>query len=425
MVSTASSTVSAVESSIQLDSDDSALVRLQVSTDANDISLIENLPFLWTLGNATNGVSSSNGISNVQANGFLEKNVDYPGGGEIVFDYDSANAPFWMFMSPSSITIDLLPFPEENTNGGETNTGNNATEPSPDPDLIALILDCGDIEWSIPDNSTKWAGNPAKNIRECSIYNSNQVTVFVEMDLDLSVQGVEIDGDLGSSFSLFSNETRSLTLTVRDSGSFRDGTIELTFEINAPDFIQNSSSISLNFSFTADEIQVDNSDSNGEESSSDNSMMIVAAISVGVLLALIAGVVILRRSTDDEDDEDDMDEKLGSIPLAVSGDANQTGFDSDIPKGVPLDELMRQGKKPAPVSMKGRRKSKENEEEEPEIEEEEPEIEEEEPEIEEEDDYTKSDDYHVDEDGTEWWKDEVGVWWWRGPDDEEWSEYVD
>ena len=43
----------------------------------------------------------------------------------------------------------------------------------------------------------------------------------------------------------------------------------------------------------------------------------------------------------------------------------------------------------------------------------------------EEEDYTQSDDYHVDEDGTEWWKDEVGVWWWRGPDDEEWSEYVD
>ena len=37
----------------------------------------------------------------------------------------------------------------------------------------------------------------------------------------------------------------------------------------------------------------------------------------------------------------------------------------------------------------------------------------------------KEEHVYVDEDGTEWWKDEVGVWWWRGPDDEEWSEYAD
>ncbi|MEC7601934.1 MAG: hypothetical protein VYB83_03900, partial [Candidatus Thermoplasmatota archaeon] len=427
MVSTASSIVSAVQSSIELDSDDAALVRLQVSTEANDISLIEGLPFLWTLGNATNGVSSSNGISTVQANGFVEKNVDYPGGGEIVFDYDSENAPFWMFMSPSSVTIDLLPFPEENNNGGGQNSGNNTANTIPDPELISLSIDCGETQWSIPDNSSKWLAD--ENIRSCSMINSNEVTVFVEMDLDLSVQGVEIDGDLGSSFSLFSNETRSLKLTLRDSGSFRDGTIELSFEITAPDYIQNSSEISLNFSFTSDEVQADPSNSNDLASSSDNSIIIVGAISVGVILALAIGVILLRRSgsgEDEEDEEDDSDGKMGSIPLAVSGDASQTGFDSDIPKGVPLDELMKQGKRPAPVSMKGRRKLTEKEEEEPEVEEEEePEVEEEEePEVEEED-YTKSEDYHVDDDGTEWWKDELGVWWWRGPDDEEWSEYSD
>ena len=400
MVSTASSTVSAVQSSIQLDSDDSALVRLQVNTHANDISLIEGLPFLWTLGNATNGVSSSNGNSTVQANGFLEKSVDYPGGGEIVFDYDSQRAPFWMFMAPSSITVDLLPFPEENNNGGNQNSGNNATNPTPNPELISLSIDCGETPWSIPDNSSKWLAN--ENIRSCSIINPNEVTVFVEMELDLSVQGVEIDADLGSSFSLFSNETRTLSLTVRDSGSFRDGIIELSLEIAAPDYVQNTTMISLNFSFTSDNIQTIPPNSGDLVSSSDNTMIIVGAISGSVLLALVVGVILLRRSGDDEEgEEEEDDEKIGSIPLAVSGDASQTGFDSDIPKGVPLDELMKQGKRPAPVSMKGRRKSSDKEEEEPEVEEEE------EPEIE-EDDYTKSEDYHVDDDGTEWWKDELG-----------------
>ena len=420
MISTASSTVSAVQSSVQLDSDDSALVRLQVSTDANDLSLIDGLPFLWALGNSTNSVSSSNGTSNVQANGFLEKNVDYPGGGEIVFQYDSQNAPFWMQMSPSSVTVDLLPFPVNN-NGDTTGPVPNVTNPSVDPNLDALEINCGKTEWIISYNETEMVTNSPSNTLECSIYNSNEVTVFVEMDLDLSVQGVEIDGDLGTSFSLFSNETRSLTLTTRNSEAYRDGTLDISFEITAPDFVKNISYLSLNFSFISDENPVIQTDASAEETSSNNTVVIAGAILLGVLLTLVLGVILLRRSGDEnEDDEvDEVQDKIGAMPLAVSGDANQTGFETEIPKGVPLDELMRQGKRPSPVSMEGRRKTNEEQDE--------SEVEvEEEPEIQvEEEDYTKSEDYHVDDDGTEWWKDEVGVWWWRGPDDEEWSEYAE
>jgi len=42
-----------------------------------------------------------------------------------------------------------------------------------------------------------------------------------------------------------------------------------------------------------------------------------------------------------------------------------------------------------------------------------------------EDDYTASDSYHVDDDGVEWWKDEVDVWWYRYSDEEEWSEFIE
>jgi hypothetical protein len=112
--------------------------------------------------------------------------------------------------------------------------------------------------------------------------------------------------------------------------------------------------------------------------------------------------------------------------MAVSGGAKATREKADIPKGVPLDELMKQGSRPAPVSMsKSKKPSIVNTEPE-----EESEIEEEmsSDEIEDEpseDDYTDSDNYHVDDDGTEWWKDELDVWWWRGPDDEDWSEYTE
>jgi len=43
----------------------------------------------------------------------------------------------------------------------------------------------------------------------------------------------------------------------------------------------------------------------------------------------------------------------------------------------------------------------------------------------EEDDYTQSEDYKVDEEGVEWWKDEINVWWYRYPDEEEWSEFIE
>ena len=41
--------------------------------------------------------------------------------------------------------------------------------------------------------------------------------------------------------------------------------------------------------------------------------------------------------------------------------------------------------------------------------------------------YSAQDDgnYRVDENGTEWWQDEVGIWWYRGPGESDWSEWRD
>ena len=41
--------------------------------------------------------------------------------------------------------------------------------------------------------------------------------------------------------------------------------------------------------------------------------------------------------------------------------------------------------------------------------------------------YSAQDDenYRVDENGTEWWQDETGVWWYRGPGESDWSEWRD
>ncbi len=42
-----------------------------------------------------------------------------------------------------------------------------------------------------------------------------------------------------------------------------------------------------------------------------------------------------------------------------------------------------------------------------------------------EDDYTDSEGYHVDDEGVEWWEDELGVWWYRYPDEDDWSEFIE
>ena len=38
---------------------------------------------------------------------------------------------------------------------------------------------------------------------------------------------------------------------------------------------------------------------------------------------------------------------------------------------------------------------------------------------------TTEEGYSVDEDGTEWWEDEEGVWWYKEPGDDDWKEWRD
>ena len=40
-------------------------------------------------------------------------------------------------------------------------------------------------------------------------------------------------------------------------------------------------------------------------------------------------------------------------------------------------------------------------------------------------DYTQDEDYHTDEEGIEWWKDEVGQWWFKYPEEEDWEALED
>ena len=423
-VSVVLATVTAVETSVQLDSDNQGKARLQVTTDSRDLSLLGAISFDWTLGNATESIISSSGTSILDLTGFIEEEIEYPGGGEIEFVYNS-NRPFWLQINPTIVSIDLLPPPVQTNTGGNT----NVTEPTPDPSLLALNVDCGDEVWSMISNTSLWSSDNANQL-ECTVTNPNQIIVYVDLDLEMNVIGVDIESDLGGSFSIQGGVDQILVLEIQDDTQFRDGSVDLSLTASAPDHQDSITSLTIQFQFTEETTVPTGSTDASEGGASGNSNLVLIGGIVAVILALGLVLAILLRSGSDDDDEDlfsDDDDDVGVLPMAVSGGAKATREEADIPKGVPLDELMKQGTRPAPVSMSKSKTTSvvttESEaESEPEAEKPSDEIEEEESS---EDDYTDSDNYHVDEDGTEWWKDELDVWWWRGPDDEDWSEYTE
>ena len=149
-----------------------------------------------------------------------------------------------------------------------------------------------------------------------------------------------------------------------------------------------------------------------EEDSNLLMLIVIAALVLGILG--FVGLRIAMREEEDDDAETFEDEEWQPKPkkrIRTQPDME------DMPTGRSLDELTtkassvsmtksrkvdrRAGSRPAPVR----------------------EVLEEEPEEQGEWDYTQDEDYHVDEEGVEWWKDEVGQWWYKYPDEEDWEAF--
>ena len=137
---------------------------------------------------------------------------------------------------------------------------------------------------------------------------------------------------------------------------------------------------------------------------------------VGVVLAILGfvGLRMAMREEEDEDAETFEDEEWQ--PKTKKQIRTQPDME-DMPTGRSLDELTTKGStvsmtKPKPVDHRaGQRPAPVTE------------FLEEVSTRTEEWDYTQDDDYHVDDDGVEWWKDEVGQWWYKYPEDEDWEAF--
>ena len=205
-----------------------------------------------------------------------------------------------------------------------------------------------------------------------------------------------------------------------------NGTVTINIDLTAPDYLGESNYILLAYGFT-EEIQIDNPDDDSGEKEGDEeevieeSNLMFLIIIVAVVLGLLGFVGLRMAMAEGEDEDAETFEDAEWMPKQKKSIRTQPDMD-DMPTGRSLDELTT---KASPVSMSkskrvdrraGQRPAPVHEI----LEEEEFE---EEPEEEAEWDYTQDEDYHVDDEGVEWWKDEVGQWWYKYPEDDDWEAF--
>ena len=155
--------------------------------------------------------------------------------------------------------------------------------------------------------------------------------------------------------------------------------------------------------------------------SKSNTPLIVGSIAVFLLLgAVIAGVIVMRNAEEEDDDDWYSEDEEDEQPVVETKAPIQSSSKS-------LDELRTEGRSIADIEAPEERRpslfDEFNNSPEPEIESYEVETEEDVTSLEEEvsDEVEEDDGISVDENGTEWWEDEEGVWWYREEGWEDWA----
>ncbi len=411
-------------STIQLDESGAGTVTVSLTTDnVAEQSMVDGLSASYVVGNETNQATADSGSVNFDSSGIAPIQISNIQGGEL--DVDIVSPPDWLMVTGSPARTILLPpplieEPEEN----ETEEEWFELEP--------LELDCDITGWTVTENASDSEAG-------CTLTNPNSVMVHADISVS-APQGLDLSYS-PTSASLFSDESIQIELTLGAPLGHEAGNYSLTFTIEASASGYNSSSLSpeLPFEVLAEVLEtVDSDDGNqGENSggpstppaSNDNqglSPAMIGGIAAVALALLGGGFFVMRamsRGKDDDDDDwldeydEDYDEDYDDTPTAMVGAKLQSDSkprrgsfvsrpgDSKSLAGRPKERPSERGR-PVPVEQTWEEESYEEE-------------------YDDYDDYTQSEDYHMDDDGVEWWKDEVGVWWYRYPDEEEWSEYIE
>ena len=431
LVSTMAATFSTSTSSIQLDSagTGTALVTA-IADDASNQIHIESIPANWQLGNGTEVLGAS-GSTPFDGTGAGSISIDFVTGGwlDVI-----PMTPWWMTLSPGTLRIDLYPPPVEGCTDSTANNFDVNAEADDgsctydNPQLNFVEVSCN-ADWQILDNSSQTMANIASNSMQCSLLNSNSVTVFATIDFVYSHATPSFVDDLSASeVPIASGE--SLTVTVSptawaEGATLENGTVRVNVALTATGWDGVDDHWIVPYVFASAAV-IDEPDNNGgdaqgtsdEEDGGTNLTLILVAVAIVLGLLGFVGLRMAMREEEDEDAENFEDEEWEPKPKKKI----QTQPDlEDLPTGRSLDELTTRGNS---VSMKKSKRVDRRAGVRPtDITEVESEEEEYESEEEAEWDYTQDEDYHVDEEGVEWWKDEVGQWWYKYPDDDDWEAF--
>ncbi|MEE2811422.1 MAG: VCBS repeat-containing protein [Candidatus Thermoplasmatota archaeon] len=403
-------TLSTSTPSIQLDANGTGTATVSVETlSALEQSVIYGLDTEISTKIESTGVETSTNWHSVDMNGVADIPVNWLSSGQL---NSSCECGWFIDVSPMNlyITLESTPEPEPEP------------EPEPDPELMWITVVCDEGDWNIHGNSTIVQGDLESYTMHCTLTNPNNVTAQLTFNIEDSQSNPGFTNDLtGTNIWLSNNSSLDFTLSPNswaEGTTPSNGTITVSVSMTAIDWVGTQDSWILPYGFTTitdDETDTVEQTTDGTEEDAGLGMLPI----IGMIVALLAvvgifGMRAMMKESDEEDDEDDD---------WYQEDKPSTREKVNIPSGRSLEELTTKGSSVATVvespdiRTPGFRPTPIKEFVTEQVEEEE--VYEEEGES----DYTQDADYHVDDDGVEWWKDEVGQWWYRYPDEEEWEAF--
>ncbi|MDP6906752.1 MAG: VCBS repeat-containing protein [Candidatus Thalassarchaeaceae archaeon] len=415
IIVTVDATLSTSTPTIQLDSNDAGTTQFTLTSSAAEQSLLTGQNLDWQV--ASIGVIGQSGQMQFDANGDASLPVTYLTEGWV--NVTVSSPPWWLNIQPSSTSVILVPY-------------DHSTDPEPEPEpetyeLVWVTFDCGNEDWEILGNSSMAQINLQENSAQCTLTNPNNVSAFLVFSFSYSESTPTFSHDLaGSQVQILENGTLDFTISPDSwtTGAIpNNGSITITITMTATDWITASNSFPLYYGFVSvpdsPDNTPDNNESGGSSSESESGMSTMLIVAIIVVVLAIVGMVGLRMVMSRSDDEYDVDDEEDEDWMNDSNDESEV---IEIPKGKSLEELTTMGSSSRPTKAKPKPSThspapvevyKEAYEEPQEGHWEE----------ETEHDYTQDEDYHVDDEGVEWWKDEVGQWWYKYPDEEDWEAF--
>tara|TARA_B100000767_G_scaffold166774_1_gene156159 strand:- start:749 stop:1609 length:861 start_codon:yes stop_codon:yes gene_type:complete len=283
-----------------------------------------------------------------------------------------------------------------------------------------LVVDCGDVVI-----------DPAEDQEvDCTITNPNNYTIDVSLEADGWSNWpayIEFNPSPGQSeFSL--EQFASISIEIRvdiiqnlSEAGLTNGKLEIDLRQGPSDYMTPGDkplTIEVQWTLKGQDIVVEpepeenntGKTSTKPEDTSGNAMLYIGGISAIAVIGLIVFIVLRIRNNDLDD--------WGEEDLDLEPELDSDRMSKPLPVGVALDEF--EDKTISDETPDKPDFINDFDTEDEYIEEFEEDLEEENQEVTEEDSGIT-----VDEQGTEWYEDEVGVWWFRDEGQEDWSEFVE